>query len=208
MYQYTLQGTDLQELYKWAETMEKNMAKLPGFLDVTTDLQLKSLELRVRVDQEKAASLGVTYDDVRKVLYAAYGTQQAATLYTQSNDFQVILEAAPESQRSPDDIKTLYVRSKDGRLVPLDTFVTVTQGLGGLTVNHQGQLPAVTVSFNLAPGVALEPAKCVLCGICVRTAERLGRTQPAVTLQLRRLEETFGARLLARDRRCGAAAHS
>ncbi|NBO18416.1 MAG: acriflavine resistance protein B, partial [Proteobacteria bacterium] len=82
----------------------------------------------------------------------------AATLFTQTDDYQVILEAAPEAQRGPEDLKSLYVRSKDGRLVPLDTFVTLSQGLGGLTVNHQGQLPAVTVSFNLAPGTSLSTA--------------------------------------------------
>jgi hydrophobic/amphiphilic exporter-1 (mainly G- bacteria), HAE1 family len=158
LYQYTLQGNDLQELYKWANELEKNIAKEPGFLDVTTDLQLKSLEARVVLDQEKAASMGVNFDDVRQLLYSAFGTAQVATLFTSSNDYQVILEVKPEAQQSPQDIKNLYVRSRDGRLVPIDAIATVMQGTGPLSVNHLGQLPAVTLSFNLAPGTALSQA--------------------------------------------------
>jgi len=180
MYQYTLQGNDLDELYHWAEELEKVINKEPGFLDVTTDLQLKSLELRVKLDQEKAASMGITYDDVRQLLYSAFGTAQVATLYTPSNDYQVIVEVTPEAQQLPTDVKNLYVRGKDlatperngavsastaagfaqasGKLVPLDTIATITQGTGPLLINHQGQLPSVTLSFNLAAGMSLSQA--------------------------------------------------
>lgn len=168
LYQFTLQGTELGELYAWAETLEKEMGKLPGFLDVTTDLQLKSLELRVNVDHEKAASLGLNYEDVRRLLYSAFGTEQAASIYTPSDDYQVILEASPDSQKGPEDIKRLYARSQEGPLVPLDTFVTVSQGLGALTVNHQGQLPAVTLSFNLAPGYSLSAAVSEVRALCAK----------------------------------------
>jgi hydrophobic/amphiphilic exporter-1 (mainly G- bacteria), HAE1 family len=158
LYQYTLQGNDLQELYHWAMELEKAVAKEPGFQDVTTDLQLKSLEARLVLDEEKAASMGVNFDDVRRVLYSAFGNAQVATLYTPSNDYQVILEVKPEAQQSPQDIKNLYVRSKDGNLVPLDAIASVMQGTGPLSVNHQGQLPSVTISFNLVPGTSLSQA--------------------------------------------------
>lgn len=156
MYQYTLQGSDLDELYGWSDKLMKELSSAKGFQDLNTDLQLKSLELRVHVDQEKAAALGVTYDDIRKLLYAAYGVQQVGTLYTPSDDFQVILESA--NQIGPDDVKSLYVRSADGNLVPLDTLATVTQGIGPLSINHQGQLPSVTLSFNLKEGYSLSDA--------------------------------------------------
>lgn len=158
LYQYTLQGNDLKELYEWSAKLEEVIAKQKGFLDVTSDLQLKSLEARVKLNHEKAASMGITYDDIREVLYSAFGTQQVATLYTPSNDYPVILEVNPESQQSPEDIRNLYVRSKDGQLVPLDAVATITQGTGALTVNHQGQLPAVTISFNLDEGYSLSNA--------------------------------------------------
>ena len=158
LYQYTLQSGDLDELYRWATKLEQSVSKEQGFLDVTTDLQMKSLQVLVNVNQEKAASLGVSYDDIRQTLYAAFGTAQVATLYTPSNDYQVILEVAPEFQDKIDDIKNLYVRTKDGTLVPLEGLANLVQGTGPLSVNHQGQLPAVTLSFNLAPNYSLSEA--------------------------------------------------
>ncbi len=158
LYQYTLQDNDLEELYKWTNLLQEKVAKEKGFLDVTTDLQLKSLEARLIVDQEKAARMGVSFDDVRQVLYAAFGTAQVATLYTPSNDYQVILEVPSTAQRTPDDIKSLYVRSQDGKLVPLDAVVSIVQGTAPLSINHQGQLPSVTLSFNLATGTSLSQA--------------------------------------------------
>lgn len=158
LYQYTLQGSDLQELYSKAEQLQMAMAKIPGFLDVSTDLQLKSLEARLVVDQQKAASLGLSYQDIRQALYAAFGTAQAATLYTPSNDYQVVLETKADGQQTPEDIKKLFVRGKDGQLVSLDSIATLVQGTGPLSINHQGQLPSVTISFNLAAGTALSQA--------------------------------------------------
>lgn len=158
LYQYTLQGNDLEELYKWTNLLQEKVVKEKGFLDVTTDLQLKSLEARLIVDQEKAARMGVSFDDVRQVLYAAFGTAQVATLYTPSNDYQVILEVPSTAQRTPDDIKSLYVRSQDGKLVPLDAVVSIVQGTAPLSINHQGQLPSVTLSFNLTTGTSLSQA--------------------------------------------------
>lgn len=158
LYQYTLQGSDLQELYSKADQLQMAMAKIPGFLDVSTDLQLKSLEARLLVDQQKAASLGLSYQDIRQALYAAFGTAQAATLYTPSNDYQVVLETKADGQQTPEDIKKLFVRGKDGQLVSLDSIATLVQGTGPLSINHQGQLPSVTISFNLAAGTALSQA--------------------------------------------------
>lgn len=158
LYQYTLQGSDLEELYKWTNMLQEKISKEAGFLDVNTDLQLKSLEARLILDQEKAARMGVNFDDVRQVLYSAFGTAQVATLYTPSNDYQVILEVPSTAQRTPDDIKSLYVRSSDGKLVPLDAVANIVQGTGPLSINHQGQLPSVTLSFNLKPGTSLSQA--------------------------------------------------
>ena len=158
LYQYTLQANNLEELYSWATKLEGYIAKEQGFLDVTTDLQLKSLEARLVLDQEKAARMGVNFDDIRQALYSAYGTAQVATLYTPSNDYEVILEVPDAMQHKPDDIKNLYVRSQDGKLVQLDSVATITQGTGPLSINHQGQLPSVTLSFNLKPGMALSQA--------------------------------------------------
>ena len=158
LYQYTLQGNDLQELYKWANLLQEKVSKEAGFLDVNTDLQLKSLEARLVLDAEKSSRLGVNFDDVRQVLYAAFGTAQVASLYTPANDYAVILEVPDAAQKRPDDIKNLYVRNTDGKLVSLDTIASIVQGTGPLSINHQGQLPAVTISFNLKEGVALSDA--------------------------------------------------
>jgi hydrophobic/amphiphilic exporter-1 (mainly G- bacteria), HAE1 family len=158
LYQYTLQSSDLSELFPWSEKLADELKKQAIFQDVTTDLQMKSLEATVRIDRDKAASLGISYNDVRQALYAAYGSAQVATLYTPSNDYPVILEIAPKFQTSPDDIRNIHLRAQDGSLVSLDTIATVTRTTAALSINHQGQLPAVTVSYNLAPGASLSDA--------------------------------------------------
>lgn len=158
LYQYTLQGGDLDQLYLWAGKLEEALRGATGFQDVTTDLQLKSLELRLTVDQDKAASFGVTFAAIRDALYAAYGNAQVATLYGQANDYAVIMEVQAEDQRTPDAVRQLHVRGSNDRLVPIDAIATLSLGASPLSVNHQGQLPAVTISFNLAPGTALSAA--------------------------------------------------
>jgi len=158
LYQHTLQGSNLDELYAVAQELEQKVKKEEGFLDVTTDLQLKSLEVRVVMDQDKAASMGVGFEEMRQALYGAFGTAQVATLYTPANEYMVILEVPQDSQRTPDDIKKLYVKGRSGQLVPLDAIATIEQGTGPLSINHQGQLPAVTLSFNLKEGMALSQA--------------------------------------------------
>ncbi len=158
LYQYTMQSSDLKELYDWSEKLKTALEKESLFQDVTSDLQMKSLQALLSVDQEKAASLNVSYEDIRKTLYSAFGNAQIATLYTPANDYAVILEVAPEFQRNIEDIKNLYVRAKDGKLVQMDSMVTITLSTAPLSVNHQGQMPAVTISYNLAPGFALSQA--------------------------------------------------
>jgi len=160
LYQYTLQATDLNMLYEWSDKLLQAIIADPKFQDVTSDLQLKSLQAIVVVDPQKAASVGITYDDVRKALYAAYGESQVASLYKPSNDYAVILEVVPSFQQSPEDIGKLYVRSSANpeRIVQLATVASISRGLAPLLISHQGQLPAVTISFNLTPGVALGAA--------------------------------------------------
>lgn len=160
LYQYTLQGTNLPELYAHSEKLLEKLKAAKGFQDVTSDLQLKSLQATVVVNQQQAASLGISYDDIRQALYAAFGESQVASLYKPSNDYAVILEVAPEFQQSPEDIGKLYVRSSSNpdRIVPLEAVARIERGLAPLSLNHQGQLPAVTLSFNLATGVSLSTA--------------------------------------------------
>jgi len=157
MYQYTLQGTELDQLYKSAEDLTQSLSKEKIFQDVSSDLQLKSLQALLRANQDKAASLGISYDNIRQALYNAYGSAQAGSIYTSANDYAIIIEVAPEFQQSPDDISKIYVQGSQG-LVPLTAFATVERELGPLSVNHQGQLPAVTISFNLSPNIALGEA--------------------------------------------------
>lgn len=159
-YQYTIQDGNLDDLYEWSEKLREALSQEAEFEDVTSDLQLKSLQAIVNVDQQKAASVGVTFDDIRQALYSAYGTSQVASLYTSSNDYAVIFEVDQPFQKSIEDITQIYVSGSaaGGRVVPLSAIATLMRGQAPLSVNHQGQLPAVTVSFNLAPGISLGKA--------------------------------------------------
>ncbi len=159
LYQYTLQDADAKELYHWAPIIEEKMSQLPGFQDVTSDLFITNPQVLVEIDRDKANSLGVTADQIENALYTAYGERQVSTIYTDINQYWVIMELAPEFQRDPVALSQLYIRSlATGKLVPLNAVAKLTRGVGPMTVNHLGQLPAVTVSFNLAPGVALGTA--------------------------------------------------
>lgn len=158
LYQYTLQGSNLQDLYLWASRLSKEISNKTGFVDVSSDLQIKSLKAMINVDINKAASLGVSYDDIRRTLYNAFGDSQVATIYTSSNDYAVILEVEDEFQRDPEAINRLYVKGDNNQLVPISSIATITRMEGPLLVNHQGQLPSVTISFNLLPGTSLSDA--------------------------------------------------
>jgi len=157
-YQYTLQGSDLGELYRLAPLMQEKIAKLPGFQDVTSDLQLQNRQALVNFDLDKMAQFGVTADLARNALYSAFGTRQISTIYAPSNEYEVILEIDPIYQEDPSALSKLYIHSTTGQMVPLDAFATIGQGVGPVTVNHQAQLPSVTISYNLAPGVSLGEA--------------------------------------------------
>jgi HAE1 family hydrophobic/amphiphilic exporter-1 len=158
LYQFTLQGPDLKELYHWAPLVQSRLASLDGFQDVTTDLLITSPQVLVDIDRDKSRALGVTADQIENALYDAYGQRQVSTIYAPVNQYWVIMELLPEFQRDPAAISQLYVRSSTGQLAPLRAVAKITRSVGPLTVNHFGQLPSVTISFNLAPGVSLGTA--------------------------------------------------
>ena len=157
-YQYTLQSNDTTALYGLAPDMRDKIAKIPGLLDVTTDLYIKNPQVTVEVDREKAAVYGVSIDQVRQELYNAFGSRQVATIYTPANDYQVILESLPEFQSSPNDLDRMYLKTASGTSVPLSAVTHFVRTVGPLQVNHQGQQPAVTISFNLVPGFSIGQA--------------------------------------------------
>jgi HAE1 family hydrophobic/amphiphilic exporter-1 len=158
LYQYTLQGTDLGELYGVAPKLEAKLRELPGLQDVTSDLQIRNPELNLEIDRDRAASVGITADQIENALYYAYGARQVSTIYTPTNQYQVILQTLPEYQRDPAALDLLYVNTPKDDLVPLSALARMSPDLGPLTVNHSGQLPAVTLAFNTKPGVALGDA--------------------------------------------------
>jgi hydrophobic/amphiphilic exporter-1 (mainly G- bacteria), HAE1 family len=157
-YQYTLQDTDLSELYHWTDVLLARLRKLPGFEDVTSNLNNKSPVLALQVDRDKLTALGLSFGQVEDALQSAFSARQISTIYGATNQYQVILELAPEFQDDPATLSRLHVRATSGALVPLDTVAKVTRASQALTINHQGQLPSVTISFNLQPGVSLGTA--------------------------------------------------
>ena len=157
-YQYTLQDADLNELYATAERFVGALRQVPGFLDVNTDMQISSPQLVVDIDRDKATALGVTAQQIETALGLAFSSQQISTIYTSLDQYQVILELLPKYQDDPNSLSRLYIRSTNGSLVPLDAVAKITRGVGPLTINHLGQLPSVTVSFNLAPDTSLGAA--------------------------------------------------
>src|SRR2546427_9121601 len=130
------------------------MRTLPGFTGVNTDLQITSPQVTVDIDRDKASALGVTAEQIENALYDAYGSRQVSTIYTPTNQYWVIMELDPKYQRDPTELSLLYVRSQSGKLVPLNSVARLMPTIGPLTVTHLGQLPAVTISFNLPPGVS------------------------------------------------------
>jgi HAE1 family hydrophobic/amphiphilic exporter-1 len=154
-YQYVLQSGDTESLYRLAPEMREKIAKVPGLLDVTTDLYIKNPQMTVDIDREKAAVYGVTVDQVRNQLYDAFGTRQVGTIYMPSNDYQIILEAQPQFRVDPSNLSKLYMKTEKGQTIPLDAVARLVPSVGPLQINHQGQQPAVTISFNLQPGYSL-----------------------------------------------------
>ena len=155
VYQYTLYGTDLQELYRLSPGFLEKVRELPGVVDATSDLLITSPQLLVDIDRDKASALGVTAQQIEDVLYSAFGSRQVSTIYTPTNQYFVILQLEDSYQRDPRSLSLIYLRNKDGKLVPLEAVTKRRSTVGPLTVAHLGQLPAVTISFNLAPGISL-----------------------------------------------------
>jgi hydrophobic/amphiphilic exporter-1 (mainly G- bacteria), HAE1 family len=157
-YQFSLQDPDTEELYRVAPGFEAALRNVPGLLDVTSDLQIRNPELSVTLDREQIAALGLTVDQVESALSSAYGSRQISQIFAPNDEYQVIMQVAPEYQQDPAALSMLYVQAAGGKLVPLSAVVSTRQSVGPQSVNHIGQLPSVTVSFNIAPGVALGDA--------------------------------------------------
>jgi HAE1 family hydrophobic/amphiphilic exporter-1 len=157
-YQYTMQAADTGVLYPAATAMLEKMRKMQGLTDVATDLQMKNPTLQVTVDREKAASLGMNIQQIEDALFSAYGSRQISTIYAPTNEYQVIMEVDPRFQAQPNELAMLYVRSASGQLVPLDVVSKRVPTFGPLAINHSGQVPSVTISFNLKPGLSLGEA--------------------------------------------------
>ncbi len=157
-YQLALQSTDPEELYHFGPILADEMKKIHGVRDVTTDIQIKNPEIDVKIDRDRAAALGLTAEQVEDALYSAYGVRQVSSIYAPTNTYQVIMELDPKYQNQPSSLDKLYIRSSAGELVPLRSVAEVGRGVGPLSVSHAGQLPSVTVSFNLEPGVGLSDA--------------------------------------------------
>ena len=159
LYQFSLQDTDTQELFEAAPRLQQKLAEHREiFQDVTSDLLLGNPQVVVDIDRDKAAALGVTAKQVEDALYDAFGSRQASTIYGDLAEYWVVFEVLPEFQRDPDALARLYVKSGTGQLIPLSAVAKLRNDVGPMTISHVGQLPSVTVSFNLAPGVALGTA--------------------------------------------------
>jgi hydrophobic/amphiphilic exporter-1 (mainly G- bacteria), HAE1 family len=164
-YQYSLQDTDTRELFHWVPVLTEKIAKLPGLQDVTSDLQIASPQVNVEIDRDKAAALGVTAQQVENALNDAYGEMQASTIYSDVAEYWVVFEVEPQFQLDPAALSQLYIASSvngtngEPNLIPLSAVAKLTRGLGPTTISHVGQLPAVTISFNLAPGISLGTAE-------------------------------------------------
>ena len=157
-YQFTVQSADIDALYDNAAKLEARLRQVPILQDVTTDLQIKNPQVSVQIDRDRAAALGVTVQQIEQALYDAYGSRQVSTIYTPNNQYWVILELLPQYQRDPGALSLLNIRSQRGALVPLTAVATASPDVGPLSVNHSGQLPSVTLSFNLPPKVSLGDA--------------------------------------------------
>jgi HAE1 family hydrophobic/amphiphilic exporter-1 len=153
-----MRSANIDELYHWAPIIEEKLKSLPGLVEVSSDLQITRPEVTVEIDREKASALGVSAQTIEMALNNAYGARQVSTIYTAANQYWVILELAPRYQTDPSVLPLLYVRSSTGALVPLNAVAKLSFGVGPMQVTHLGQLPSVTFSFDLRPGVALSQA--------------------------------------------------
>ena len=157
-YQYSIEDADGNELAQWAPRLVEKMKSLPQLRDVATDQQDQGLEANLVIDRDTAARLGILPQAIDDTLYDAFGQRQVTTIFTQLNQYHVVLQVDPRFQQNPDALKNIYVKSSNGTQVPLSTFTHFEQKTTALAVNHQGQFPVVTLSFNLAPGISLGDA--------------------------------------------------
>jgi HAE1 family hydrophobic/amphiphilic exporter-1 len=157
-YQVALQDPDTEELYRVAPQFEAALRQLPIITDVNSDLQLRTPQLTVDLDREQIAQLGLTVDQVQSALSSAYSSRQVSQIYAPDDEYQVIMQVAQQYQQDPAALSMLYVQGSGNRLIPLSAVVTTRQTVGPQSINHIGQMPAVTMSFNLAPGIALGDA--------------------------------------------------
>ena len=157
-YQFALQSPDTEELYRYAPILEAKLRDLPGLQDVSTDLQINNPQVNVLIDRDKASALGVTPQQVQQAMFTAYASRMVSTIFAPNDEYQVIMELEPEYVADASKLSMLYIRSSNGKLVPLDAVASLGRSVGPLSVNHLGQLPAVTLSFNLKPGTALGDA--------------------------------------------------
>jgi hydrophobe/amphiphile efflux-1 (HAE1) family protein len=157
-YDFTVQGPDTNELYKQAINLEREIAKLPALADVTTDLQIKNPQVNVVINRDRAAVLGLNASQIENVLYSAFGPRWASTIYAPTNQYKVLMEIQPKYQAFSDYLSKIYFKSSGGQLVPLDDFATLKENAGPQSISHSGQLPSVTISFSLKPGVSLGEA--------------------------------------------------
>ena len=172
-YQFTLQSPDTDELYRAAPEFEARLRQVDGLEDISSDLQIRTPQLTVDIDREQVSTLGLNVDQVQSALNSAYGTRQVSQIFAPEDQYQVIMQVAPQYQRDPNALSMLYVQAPSGKLVPLSAVVTTKVSAGPQSINHVGQLPSVTVSFNLKPGVAL--------GDAVARVQRLGlETLPSI----------------------------
>jgi HAE1 family hydrophobic/amphiphilic exporter-1 len=169
LYQYTMQAPDVPTLDSAAKKMEAAMKTIPQLQDVTSDLQIANPQVNVNIDRAHAAALGVTAQQIETALYDAYGSRQVSSIYTPNNEYFVIMELLPQFQQDIPALRMLYVRSASGALGPLSAVATLTQSVGPLAINHSGQLPSVTISFNTRPGVSLGEATAAIDAAASRT---------------------------------------
>ena len=158
MYQMTLQSPNTATLYKYAPMLEAKLRQLPDLRGVNSDLQIENPQVTVDIDRDKSHSLGISAQAIEDALYDAYGQRQISTIYAPDDEYWVVMEVLPQFQAEPSTLSMLYIRSSNGQLVPLDTVVKFTRSLGPLQINHSGQLPSATISFDVAPGVSLGKA--------------------------------------------------
>lgn len=157
-YQLSLQGSDLDELYRYADLVESRMKILPGLVDVNTDVKLNSPKAMIHVDRDKASAMGLSLGQVQDTFYSAFASRKISTIYGSLNDYEVILEVQPEFKEDPNALSYLYIKSNEGRLVPLHTVASIEKTTGPTTVNHVGQLNSATIAFNLKPGCSIGSA--------------------------------------------------